>query len=209
MKNGSTKQRILLHSCCAPCLCGVIDNLTATYEVAVFWYNPNIWPKKEHDKRYDELIRYGRIVGANVVQGNYQYADEHRFWLDQVKGFENEPEKGKRCQICYRVRLAATAYTAFELNHQNYNSQFELFGTELSISPHKDADLLNQIGPEVEMELRKSVGSKHNKTIKIPKYLPANFKKTGGFKRSVELSKQYQLYRQSYCGCEYSSVVSL
>jgi predicted adenine nucleotide alpha hydrolase (AANH) superfamily ATPase len=183
------KPVILLHSCCAPCLTSVYEQLATKYEVVVFWYNPNIWPKSEHDKRYEELIRYAKKMNIEVIEGSYNYNEEHQYFVDQIKGLEKEPEKGKRCDECYKLRLLATAWTAHELNH--HRKRFDYFASELSVSPHKKADVLNSLGKEIEKEAG-------------IKYLENDFKKAGGFKRSVELSKEHDLYRQNYCGCEFS-----
>lgn len=184
-------KKILLHSCCAPCLTSVYERLNKTYDVVVFWYNPNIWPKTEHDKRYDELIRYTSAHGIKIITGNYDHTQEHRFFLDQIKGLECQPEMGQRCFVCYEMRLKATAWTAHELNQNHHFVPFDLFASELSVSPHKNAAVLNKIGLRIEQE------------TKI-KYLENDFKKADGFRRSVELSKKANLYRQNYCGCEFS-----
>lgn len=194
------KKRILLHSCCAPCLTSVYEQLESTYDVVVFWYNPNIWPKAEHDKRLKELIRYCQETGINLLVGDYDYQEEHQHWLSLVKGLEKEPEKGARCEVCYRMRLRATAETALEINSQHNADHFDFLATELSVSPHKDAELLNKIGSGIVRSLR---FGRDDNNIDI-KYLPGDYKKNGGFKRSTELSKEHNLYRQNYCGCEFS-----
>jgi predicted adenine nucleotide alpha hydrolase (AANH) superfamily ATPase len=177
-------KRLLLHSCCAPCLTSVYEQLNATYEVAVFWYNPNIWPKSEHDKRLKVLTKYCKEHYIKLYIGNYNYEEEHAYWVSSIAGLEDEPERGKRCEICYKIRLEATAWVALE-------KHFNLFASELSVSPHKDAKMLNDLGEEISDE----VGVE---------YLVNDFKKGNGYKRSVEISKERGLYRQDYCGCEHS-----
>jgi predicted adenine nucleotide alpha hydrolase (AANH) superfamily ATPase len=239
-------------------LTSVYEQLSKKYEVVVFWYNPNIYPKAEHDKRYDELIRYCKEMGIEVIQGNYDYDEEHQYYLDEVKGLEKEPEKGERCQKCYEMRLSATAWTAHELNSQYKHHiqesdrllaplemtegvRFDFFASELSVSPHKDAEALNKIGKKIEKDINacschpeldsepvlnsiqessepldsrlrgddEKVYGNDGETAgddkcKELKYLENDFKKAGGFKRSTELSKEHNLYRQNYCGCEFS-----
>lgn len=185
------KKKLLLHSCCAPCLTAVYERLAPQYDIVVFWYNPNIWPQEEHDKRLKELTRFCKTIGAPLLIGKYDYQEEHTYWSGLAGGLENEPERGKRCKTCYEMRLAATAYTALELNSHGHAAPFDYFTTELSVSPHKNADWLNEIGVKLEKELN-------------IKYLASDFKKGGGFARSVELSHKHNLYRQNYCGCKYS-----
>lgn len=177
---------ILLQACCAPCTSGVWQKLKNDYDIILFWYNPNIAPKEEHDRRRDELIRFANKIGVKILVGSYDYEHEHKYWLNLVSGLENEPERGRRCEICYKMRLEATAFL-------NDERKFDFFGTELSISPHKDAEKINQIGLELEKEHQ-------------TKYFVADFKKADGFKNSLILSKEHSLYRQSYCGCEYSKI---
>jgi len=178
-------KRLLLHTCCAPCLTSVYEQLHDTYEVAVFWYNPSIWPKKEHDKRLKVLTEYCKEHYIKLYIGDYKYSEEHKFWKESIKGLESEPERDKRCEICYKIRLEATAWVALE-------KHFDLFASELSVSPHKDAKILNELGSAISKE----VGVE---------YLKNDFKRGDGFKRSVEISKECGLYRQNYCGCEYST----
>jgi predicted adenine nucleotide alpha hydrolase (AANH) superfamily ATPase len=178
------KKELLLHSCCAPCLAGVFPQIDEQFELTVFWYNPNIWPNKEHQKRYDEFIRFCRILNIKTITENYDYQIENQKWQKSIAGLELEPEGGERCEICYRIRFEKTATKAIELN-------FNLFASELSISPHKNSKLLNLIGFDL------------SKKYSI-EYYENNFKKNNGFLKSVENSKKYNLYRQNYCGCRYS-----
>lgn len=185
------KNKILLHACCAPCTTGVYEQLKKNYEITLFWYNPNIFPKAEHDRRLTELLNFCDGKNIKILIGDYLWEDEHKFWLKKITGMENEPERGERCQICYKIRLEATAAIAKRVNDHHKNT-FNLVGTELSVSPHKDSEMINQIGSKV---VRNSgIG-----------FLSADFKKNDGYKKSCELSKKYKLYRQNYCGCEFSA----
>ena len=181
------KKRLLLHACCAPCSSSVLERVTPFFDVTLFFYNPNITDESEYYKRLKELERfvatvYGKTVG--LIDGGYC---PHNFY-DMVKGLENEPERGKRCTVCYSERLEKTAYKSIDGN-------FDYFCTTLTLSPHKDADRINAIG----FSLEKKTGAK---------YLPSDFKKRNGYVRSIELSREYGLYRQNYCGCEYSQMRS-
>jgi len=178
------KPKLLLHSCCGPCSTAVIERLIGTYSITVFFYNPNISPAEEHRKREEELRRLVDEMGLServkILVGDYE---PERF-EELAKGRETLPEGGARCRDCYRLRLAKTAKLAAELG-------FDYFTTTLSISPHKNADWLNEIGAE---EAEKNGTN----------YLPSDFKKKNGYRRSCELSVEYGLYRQNYCGCIYS-----
>lgn len=182
IKQTGNKPRLLLHACCAPCSSYCLELLAEFFEITVFFYNPNISPEEEYLKRYDELSRFieeGKIK-AYSVKAQYDYNE----FLSVSKGLENEPEGGKRCYKCYRLRLFKTAEYA-------KNNGFDYFATTLSISPYKNADWLNKLGSEAEERF-----GVH--------YLYADFKKKNGYKRSIELSKIYNLYRQDYCGCAFS-----
>ena len=176
------RERLLLHACCAPCSSAVLERLSPHFDITLFFYNPNMDGEEEYNKRASELIRLVKETGnaASVIIPPFEPLEYQCI----VKGLENEKEGGLRCHACYRLRLKKTAEYAKEHG-------FEKFTTTLSISPHKNADIINSIGLELEKE------------ISIP-FLVADFKKRGGFKRSIELSKQYGLYRQNYCGCVYS-----
>lgn len=176
---------MLLHACCAPCTTAVLERLASHFSVTLFYYNPNIAPQEEHDKRLGELERL--VAG---FKGEYPvglapsppYAEEE--FLQAAKGMEGEPEGGLRCTACFRLRLAKTAaYAAQE--------GFQWFGTTLSISPHKNAPLINEIGQAMA-------------ACQGVNWLPSDFKKQDGYRRSVQLSKEMGLYRQNYCGCRYS-----
>ena len=176
--------KLLLHSCCAPCSSYVLEYLSEFFEITVFYYNPNIYPPQEYDKRVIEQQELIKKLTAkypiSFVCGEY---DKEVFYA-MAKGIEEAKEGGVRCFGCYELRLEETARLAKE-------SGFDYFTTTLSISPLKNAEKLNEIG----IRLGKEYG--------VP-YLVSDFKKRNGYKRSTELSKEYNLYRQDYCGCEFS-----
>lgn len=175
---------LLLHSCCAPCSSYVLEYLSDYFEITVFYYNPNIYPKEEYEKRVAEQKRLiEKMPVKNKVSFLEKGYDSNEFF-QAVKGFENIPEGGERCFKCYRLRLERTAKLAAE-------NGFDYFTTTLSISPYKNALKLNEIAEEL--------GS-----IYKVKALPADFKKREGYKRSIQLSAEYGLYRQDYCGCIFS-----
>ncbi len=171
--------KLLLHSCCAPCLTHPLTELQKDFEVVLFFYNPNIQPRAEYDIRLTEAKKYCHGK-CEILEGNY----DPEVWFEKIKGFENEPERGARCRICYEMRLAKTAELAAK-------SSFQFFATTLSISPHKNSDWLNEIGRELS--------SKYG-----VKFLESNWKKCDGFKKSLELSAAANLKRQNYCGCVFS-----
>jgi predicted adenine nucleotide alpha hydrolase (AANH) superfamily ATPase len=175
---------LLLHSCCAPCSSYVLEYLSKYFSITDFYYNPNISPEGEYRRRTDDMERFIKefpvVHEVTFLEGNY---DPERFF-SEVKGLEQEPEGGERCKVCFRMRLEEAAKIAKELG-------MDYFATTLTISPMKNAALLNQIGEEVA-------------EIYGVTYLPSDFKKKNGFKRSTELSKEYDLYRQDYCGCVFS-----
>ena len=174
------KPKILLHICCVGCGVYVSQILKRDYEVILFFYNPNIHPEEEHDKRMAEAEKIARQFDLKLIVGPY----EHDKWLEAVRGHESDPEKGERCLICYEFRLAAAADTAKKLN-------CEYLTTTLTTSPHKVASAINHIGEQAAIE--------HGL-----KFLCQDFKKQDGFKKSAALSRELGLYRQNYCGCEFS-----
>ena len=181
------KQRILLHSCCAPCSSAIIERLSEDFDIAIFYYNPNIYPEEEYIKRKNEEVKYikhlnetDKEIAISMIDSDY----ESEKFYEATKGFEKEREGGARCAICFRLRLEETAKKAKELG-------FDIFGTTLTVSPHKNAELINSIGVSIEKEIG-------------VKFLVSNFKKQNGYKRSVELSKENNIYRQNYCGCEFA-----
>ncbi len=178
------RPRLLLHSCCAPCSSAVLEQLTKVFDITVFFYNPNIAPEAEFVHRVEEQQRFiaelpheGRI---DLIRGEY---DDDTFYA-LAKGLEEIPEGGERCTRCFRLRLGKTAQMAAE-------GGYDYFTTTLSISPLKDAQRLNTIGKELSEQFGVA-------------YLFSDFKKKNGYKRSCELSQEYGLYRQDYCGCVYS-----
>ena len=176
--------KLFLHSCCAPCASYVLEYLSNYFEITVFYYNPNIYPTEEYYERAAEQKRFIEQFPAkhkiSYIEGEY---DTKRFY-DMARGLEKVPEGGERCFKCYELRLRVSAMLAKE-------GGFDYFTTTLSISPLKNADKLNEIGEKLEKEY----GIKH---------LTSDFKKKNGYKRSTELSKEYDLYRQNYCGCVFS-----
>ena len=176
--------RLLLHACCAPCSSYCLEYLSQYFSITVLYYNPNISPAEEFRKRAEELKRLvSEMPTKNPVSLEIDEYEPHEF-LDAVKGLENEPEGGKRCFVCYRLRLERAAKYAAEHG-------FDYFCSTLSISPLKSAQKLNEIGGEL------------SEIYKV-QTLPNDFKKKGGYLRSIELSREYGLYRQNYCGCVFS-----
>ncbi len=171
---------MLVHICCAPDALYVMDLLKSDYDVNGFFYNPNIHPQEEYNLRLQETQKVAVELGFELIEGHY----EDSRWHKMTAKFRDEPEKGRRCDVCYALRLEKTAKKAAELG-------FDSFTTVMSLSPWKKADVMNNIG--------KMFGRRY----KIG-FLAANFKKKDGFKKSVTLSKQHELYRQDYCGCIYS-----
>lgn len=180
VNNLSHKPKLLLHSCCAPCSSAVLERVREYFDVCVIYYNPNIFPQEEYEKRKSEQIKLLSELNVNYLDCDYN----HNEFLSQVQGLENEPEGGKRCNKCFYLRLDYVAKIAKEHN-------FDFFGTTLTISPHKNEQVINQIGENLQNKY--SI-----------KYLFSDFKKKNGYLNSIKLSKQYNLYRQNYCGCEFS-----
>lgn len=185
LADSQPRQKLLLHACCGPCSSAVLEQLRKVFDLGVFYYNPNIWPQAEHHRRGEELAKFLRQMPGDgtveLILPQYQPQD----FYSQIQGLESEPERGGRCTVCYRLRLEQAAKYASETGYQ-------WFCSTLSISPHKDATRLNQIGLALQE--------------KYPvKWLPSDFKKQEGYKRSLSLSDEYHLYRQEYCGCEFSA----
>lgn len=181
-KKEGTMPSLLLHACCAPCSSYCIEYLHKYFDITLFFYNPNIFPAEEYAHRVNELKRLVTEMGLSIPVLEAENDTESFYTL--AKGRENIREGGARCFDCYRLRLKKTAQLAKEKG-------FDYFTTTLSISPLKNSKKLREIGLELEGEY----GVKN---------LPSDFKKKEGYKRSIELSKKYNLYRQNYCGCEYS-----
>ena len=175
---------LLLHSCCAPCSSYVIEYLSQYFNITLFYYNPNIYPEEEYHLRAEEqknfIEKFPAKNPVKFLEGEF----EKELFYQTVKGLEDVPEGGERCFLCYELRLRKSAELAQKLD-------MDYFTTTLSISPLKNAAKLNEIG----FKLEEAYGVK---------YLPSDFKKNNGYKRSIELSAQYQLYRQNYCGCIFS-----
>lgn len=184
LEQGGEVPTLLLHACCAPCSSYVLEYLSRYFSISILYYNPNIAPKEEYKKRRAELARLVSsmplVHPVSLIPCEYDGGAFARI----AKGYEDAPEGGERCERCFRLRLEEAARAAKRLG-------CDYFTTTLSISPLKNAGLLNAIGEEVGRE----IGVKH---------LPADFKKKNGYKRSIELSREYGLYRQDYCGCVYS-----
>ncbi len=182
--NENAHPSLLLHSCCGPCSSYVLEYLSKYFDITVLFYNPNIYPQSEYDKRLKEqikLLNMARFEGnPNIKFVQYNHDD----FLKKTVGLENEKEGGNRCRECFLLRLSATACMAKE-------DKFDYFASTLTVSPHKNAEIINEIG----VELEKKFGVK---------YLISDFKKKNGYKRSIELSNKFDLYRQNYCGCEFS-----
>lgn len=176
----SNHPKLLLHMCCAGCSPYVIDLLKKDYEVTGLFYNPNIHPKNEYQLRLNEAKNLAKTYDIELRCEEYDVSE----WFGSIKGMENEPEGGRRCEACFRMRLEKTAQCAREEN-------FDIIATTLTISPHKKAETINRTGCEA-----------------VKKYgvhfLESNFKKKNGFKRTTEMSEILGIYRQNYCGCVYS-----
>ncbi|MDD6756762.1 MAG: epoxyqueuosine reductase QueH [bacterium] len=183
IKNISTKNKLLLHACCAPCSSAVLERISKYFDITILYYNPNITEPEEYEKRLNEIENFVKklnLKNIKVLRGRYNPKE----FFDISVGLEKEKERGKRCYKCYELRLKETAKVAEKLN-------FDYFTTTLSISPYKNSKWLNEIGENLNKEFK-------------PTYLYADFKKKNGYKRSIELSQEYGLYRQDYCGCIYS-----
>lgn len=181
--NKEEKPSLLLHSCCAPCSSYVLEYLHAYFKITVFFYNPNITEKEEYNKRILEvkrLVQEMHLEDVDVVEGEH----EPRAFFEMAKKWPGEREGGKRCYDCYKMRLFKTAELAA-------NQGFDYFTSTLSISPHKNAAWLNELAEEAA-------------SVYGSRALPSDFKKKNGYKRSIELSAEYDLYRQDYCGCIFS-----
>ena len=184
LEKGEEKPVLLLHACCAPCSSYVLEYLHRYFKILLFYYNPNINPEAEYQRRVEEIRRFVKEAGyeneIRFLEGAYE---PERFFA-MAKGMEDLPERGPRCRACYRLRMEEAAREAARQGA-------DYFTTTLSISPHKDAQWINEIGEE----LSGIYGVAH---------LPSDFKKKSGYLRSIELSKEYGLYRQDYCGCVFS-----
>jgi predicted adenine nucleotide alpha hydrolase (AANH) superfamily ATPase len=183
MNGSSKKPKLLLHVCCAPCMSSVEERLREEFDLDIFWYNPNIDTKDEHDKRLSEVRRLSDIVKKKLIIPSLEKSDLDG-WEAAVVDYHNEPEGQRRCKECAIYRLNKVARYAKD-------EHYDLFATTLTVSPHKSPIVINPAGLLASAQYR------------VP-FLEADFKKKDGFLRSVQLSKQYQLYRQDYCGCRFS-----
>jgi len=174
------KEKLLLHACCAPCTTVPYQRLSEQFHVDVFYYNPNIYPEKEYVLRTQEIMRLAKRWDFHIELGLY----ETDVWSKRIQGFEDEPERGARCERCIRMRLKKTAQFAKEHGYR-------IFTSTLSLSPLKSIRMIHRVGEEIENQTELT-------------FLKADFKKKDGFKQSVEISKIERLYRQDYCGCVYS-----
>ena len=187
IRSSGKTPKLLLHCCCAPCASYVVEYLAPYFVITVLYYNPNIQPRREYDRRAAEFRKLPVFTGhpnrVDMVKGGYD-AD---VFQAAAAPFRDEPEGGRRCRVCFELRLAETARRAKE-------GGYDFFATTLSVSPHKDAAVLNEVGRDLEGDSG-------------VRFLCSDFKKHDGYKHSVELSKMYGLYRQSYCGCLLSASI--
>ena len=183
-KRGRSVPRVLLHSCCGPCSSSVLEYLTRYFDVALLWYNPNLYPREEFDRRFKAQVQLIEAMGladtVSVLAEPWKSED----YYARVKGLEQEPEGGRRCTECFRLRLLECARLAKQYG-------FDYFCTTLTVSRHKDAARINDLGEEIGRALGVA-------------WLPSDFKKRDGENRSAELAEKYGIYRQLYCGCEFS-----
>lgn len=184
LKKITFKKKLLLHACCGPCSSYCLEVLSKYFDITIYYYNPNIHPDQEYNRRLEEIKRfiteYKGVNKIELLETDYEVND----YFNSIKGLENLGEKSKRCYECYKLRLEKSCIYAKKNN-------YDYFTTTLSISPYKNSDWINEIG--------ENLSKKYNIN-----YLYADFKKNNGYKRSLDLSKKYNLYRQDYCGCIYS-----
>ena len=173
-------KRLLLHTCCAPCSTWSVEALRSEYDVTCFFYNPNIQPEEEYLMRLSDERRFCSHIGVDLLEGGYDVEK----WESEIRGHEDDPEGGERCRICYRMRLLETGRRATK-------GGFDAFTTTLTISPHKNASVINLVGEEIA------------ERTGIP-FVPLDLKKRDGFKKSIEMSREHDLHRQDFCGCVYS-----
>ena len=183
-KSGSRRPRVLLHSCCGPCSSAVLELLCRSFEVTLLWFNPNLFPQEEFDRRFETQLELIEKMGLSEDVSVLAESWKHEEYLRRVKGLEDEPEGGARCTECFRLRLFECARLAKQYG-------FDYFCTTLTVSRYKDAERINALGEEIGKAFGVS-------------WLPSDFKKRDGESRSNRLAAQYGLYRQNYCGCEFS-----
>lgn len=182
LEQQNIKPTLLLHACCAPCSSYVIEYLNKYFDITIYYYNPNIYPETEYMKRMNELKKFLKETRYNIKFIEEDYIPDE--YYKNIKGLEKLGERSERCYNCYKLRMEKACKFA-------KNNNFDYFTTTLSISPYKNSVWINEIGEKLS--------NKYN-----IKYLYSDFKKKNGYKRSLELSKEYNLYRQDYCGCVYS-----
>lgn len=188
LKSRGERPTLLVHACCGPCNTQVLNSLAEAFAITVLFYNPNIHPRKEYEKRRDTQADFIQAFNARhghdvvFVEGDYN----PRAFFTATQGLGDEPEKGKRCEVCYELRLREAKQFASELKCDYYT-------TSLTVSPYKNTEAVNRIGDELDEEQQTSA-----------QFLHADFKKKNGFRSSIALAKEYELYRQNYCGCIYS-----
>ena len=182
------KRRILLHSCCGPCSTACVERLMSDYRITVFYYNPNVTDREEYEKRRDNQIKFLNALNADLPEEDRVVFIEGEYFPEDfygvTEGLEDCPEGGERCTECFKLRLERTAKAAVALG-------YDIFGTTLTVSPHKNYQLISMIG----RTLAEVFGLE---------CLDMDFKKKAGYQRSIELSRKYELYRQNYCGCSFS-----
>ena len=183
-EQGARRPSVLLHSCCGPCSSSVLEYLTQYFDITLLWYNPNLFPQEEFDRRYRTQLQLIDRMGLSDRVSVLAEPWQHEVYAQSVRGLENEPEGGGRCEVCFRLRLREAARLA-----RHYG--FDYFCTTLTLSRYKNAQLINRLGQEIADE--EGVA-----------WLPSDFKKQGREARSVQLARQYELYQQNYCGCEFS-----
>ncbi len=198
----SSKPSLLLHACCGPCSSAVLERLAEIFDITIFYYNPNIHPKAEYERRLEELRKFLTVFPKSVENGVKlvvsDYNPEEYFEATGVRdepSLQKEREKGERCRRCYEFRMRKSFEYAVEKG-------FDYFTTTLSISPHKDADKINAIGRNLESQTGEVGGAVQSKKSTV--FLPSDFKKKGGYLRSTQLSEEFGLWRQDYCGCVFS-----
>ncbi|AQP53202.1 DNA integration/recombination/inversion protein [Vagococcus penaei] len=188
-QNNNQRPKILLHSCCAPCSTYTLEFLTDFADVTIYFANSNIYPRSEYLRRakvqQEFISQFNYQTGKNVGYIEADYQPNEFIKMVQAQGLQNEPEKGKRCTACFQMRLDLVADEALTRG-------FDYFGSALTISPQKNAQLINQIGLDVQK-------------IYQVNYLPSDFKKNGGYQRSIEMCRTYDIYRQCYCGCVFAA----
>ncbi len=175
------KLKLLLHICCAPCAGNILRELKGEFDLGVYFYNPNLDLEKEHIKRLREAKKYCQKLDIKLIEGSY----DHKKWLENIKGLESELEGGKRCEKCFEMRLREIAKFAKKNN-------FKYFTTTLTVGPYKSAKVILPIGEKIAKEFG-------------VQFLDRDFAKKDGFRKSLEVSKKEEFYRQNYCGCEFSS----